>query len=69
MAPAPSEGRKEMMASSMVRTPQAGCQLSSWCAEMDRQILVPTSKRPLRVKKTMLGGFMGYSEGKRMRPW
>lgn len=29
-----------------VSPPQAGCQLSSWYAEMLRQILVPTSKRP-----------------------
>ena len=27
--------------------PQAGCQCSGWWAEMERQIFLPTSKRPL----------------------
>ena len=42
-----------------VRIPQAGCQVSSWCPLMLRQISRLASKRPLGVVKRKLGGRRG----------
>ena len=42
----------------MVRMPHAGCQSSGWCSETDKQIFVPTSKRPLGVSSAIEGGLM-----------
>ncbi len=47
MAPLPAVGMKAMSATSALRTLQEGCQCSGWYEDMDRQILTPTSKRPL----------------------
>jgi len=47
MAPSALVGKKAERATSAVRRLQLGCQCSGWCALMDRQILVFTSKRPL----------------------
>lgn len=52
-----------------VRIPHAGCQLSSWCPEMLRQISRLTSKRPEGVRKRKEGGRRGYVDGRTMRPW
>ena len=65
----PSVGKKATSAVMMVRMPHAGCQCSGWCAEMERQIFLPTWKRPFGVRNTMFGGFIGYSAGSRIRPW
>ena len=47
MAPLPAVGMKAISATSALRTLQEGCQCSGWYEDMDRQILTPTSKRPL----------------------
>ena len=53
-----------MSASSMSRTPHAACHSSGWCAEMLRQIFLPTSKRPLGCAAS------GRERGKeRARDW
>lgn len=57
------------IASSAVRTPHAGCHVSSWWPEILRQISRLTSKRPEGVRKRKLGGRSGYVGGKVMRPW
>lgn len=69
MAPLPGVGMNAVSATSAVRTLQEGCQCSGWCEEMDRQILALVWKRPLGVSIMKEGGFMGYSGGRRMRPW
>ena len=69
MAPFPGVGKNAMRAVRAVRTLHEGCQCSGWCEEMDKQILVFVSKRPLGVSMRKLGGLKGYSGGNRMRPW
>lgn len=68
MAPFPGEGKKATRAVRAVLTLQEGCQCSGWCEEMERQILVLVSKRPLGLSMRKLGGLKGYSGGSRMRP-
>ncbi len=51
MVPCPGLGMKPMMARRAVRMDQLGCHVSGWCPDMDRQILVFTSKRPLGCKR------------------
>jgi hypothetical protein len=50
---------KLMMALSMSRSVQDGCQDSGWYAEIDRQIFLLISKRPLGVRKRIWGGLYG----------
>lgn len=69
MAPLPGVGMKAAMAVRAVRTLQEGCQCSGWWEEMDRQIFVLVWKRPFGVSIMKDGGFIGYSAGRRMRPW
>ena len=59
MADSAGVGKKATRASMMVRIPQAGCQCSGWCAEMDRQIFLFTSNRPEGVRSMMEGGLKG----------
>ncbi len=68
MAPFPGVGKNAMRAVRAVRTLQEGCQCSGWWEEMERQILVLVSKRPLGDSSMKLGGLKGYSGGSRMRP-
>ncbi len=60
---------KAISAVSAVRTLQDGCQCSGWWLEMERQIFMFVSKRPLGVSIMKEGGLKGYSAGSRMRPW
>jgi hypothetical protein len=69
MAPLPGVGRKAMSAVSAVRTLHDGHHSSGWCEEMERQIFMPVSKRPLGVSMMMDGGLKGYSGGSKIRPW
>lgn len=60
---------KAMSAMSALRTLHDGCHDSGWCEEMDRQIFMLVSNRPLGVSITKAGGLKGYSAGMMMRPW
>ena len=65
----PGVGMKPMIASSAVLIDQLGCHDSGWWPDIDKQIFLPTSKRPFGVRTMMCGGFMGYSVGRMIRPW
>ena len=69
MAPLPGVGKKAMSAVRAVRTLHEGCQCSGWCEEMDKQIFVCVSKRPVGESIRNDGGLKGYSGGSSMRPW
>ena len=58
-----------MSAVMIVRMPHAGCQCSGWCAETERQIFLPTVKRPEALSSVIEGGLKGYSGGSVIRPW
>lgn len=67
--PFASVSMKLRMATRAVRTPHAGCHVSSWWPDILRQISRLTSKRPVGVRKRKAGGRRGYCGGRMMRPW
>lgn len=50
---------KAMVAVSMVRIDQDGCQFLGWNPEIERQIFVPVTKRPEGVRNIISGGLKG----------
>lgn len=67
--PLGSVSMNDRNATKAVRTPHAGCHVSSWCPLIDRQISRFVSNLPEGVTKRKDGGLRGYMGGRTMRPW